>query len=190
MWTAVSPHRQLAHWKRSIREPSDAIATICVMSVARNAPCPCGSGRKHKHCCLARQPRAIDREWEPVETIDVTGTGCKWVRHRLAAGESSEPEMVEHRCDGERFAVSRDAGWQAGGDAVSLFYVLERLPPELSGWAMRQSLAAVSDEQLTPLGVDIARVVLAIGTVVELVGDPREIGHRRRRVRPLSRRAA
>ena len=22
------------------------------MKVGRNAPCPCGSGRKYKHCCL------------------------------------------------------------------------------------------------------------------------------------------
>ncbi|MCZ6516624.1 MAG: SEC-C metal-binding domain-containing protein [Gammaproteobacteria bacterium] len=24
------------------------------MKVGRNAPCPCGSGRKYKHCCLAK----------------------------------------------------------------------------------------------------------------------------------------
>ena len=28
------------------------------MSVGRNDPCPCGSGRKFKHCCLARQSDA------------------------------------------------------------------------------------------------------------------------------------
>ncbi|WP_193789164.1 SEC-C metal-binding domain-containing protein, partial [Paraburkholderia atlantica] len=22
----------------------------------RNEPCPCGSGRKHKHCCMASSP--------------------------------------------------------------------------------------------------------------------------------------
>ena len=27
-------------------------------SVSRNAPCPCGSGRKYKHCCLADEERA------------------------------------------------------------------------------------------------------------------------------------
>jgi hypothetical protein len=25
------------------------------MSIGRNAPCPCGSGRKYKHCCLGRE---------------------------------------------------------------------------------------------------------------------------------------
>jgi SEC-C motif/Antitoxin Xre/MbcA/ParS C-terminal toxin-binding domain len=28
-------------------------------SVARNAPCPCGSGRKYKRCCLADEERAV-----------------------------------------------------------------------------------------------------------------------------------
>jgi hypothetical protein len=27
-------------------------------SISRNAPCPCGSGRKYKHCCLADEQRA------------------------------------------------------------------------------------------------------------------------------------
>ncbi|MGI8632037.1 MAG: SEC-C domain-containing protein [Solirubrobacterales bacterium] len=28
------------------------------MAVSRNSACPCGSGRKHKHCCLAKHQRA------------------------------------------------------------------------------------------------------------------------------------
>jgi hypothetical protein len=28
------------------------------VTVARNSPCPCGSGRKHKRCCLAEEKRA------------------------------------------------------------------------------------------------------------------------------------
>jgi Mlc titration factor MtfA (ptsG expression regulator) len=27
------------------------------LGIGRNAPCPCGSGRKYKHCCLARSPK-------------------------------------------------------------------------------------------------------------------------------------
>ena len=27
------------------------------LGIGRNAPCPCGSGRKYKHCCLARRPK-------------------------------------------------------------------------------------------------------------------------------------
>jgi Mlc titration factor MtfA (ptsG expression regulator) len=27
------------------------------LGIGRNAPCPCGSGKKYKHCCLARNPK-------------------------------------------------------------------------------------------------------------------------------------
>jgi hypothetical protein len=27
------------------------------MKVQRNAPCPCGSGKKYKHCCLIQQSK-------------------------------------------------------------------------------------------------------------------------------------
>jgi len=30
------------------------------MRVGRNDPCPCGSGKKHKHCCAAKAQRRAD----------------------------------------------------------------------------------------------------------------------------------
>jgi hypothetical protein len=30
------------------------------MKVGRNDPCPCGSGKKHKHCCAARAQRRAE----------------------------------------------------------------------------------------------------------------------------------
>jgi SEC-C motif len=38
-------------------------------NVGRNDPCPCGSGKKFKKCCLNRasdHPAADDPPWEPV----------------------------------------------------------------------------------------------------------------------------
>ncbi len=32
------------------------------MTPARNAPCPCGSGKKYKKCCLAQDQNAADQE--------------------------------------------------------------------------------------------------------------------------------
>src|SRR6266849_3791797 len=29
------------------------------LSISRNAPCPCGSGRKYKRCCLADEEQAV-----------------------------------------------------------------------------------------------------------------------------------
>lgn len=30
--------------------------------VSRNAPCPCGSGKKHKNCCLGKPPPEVKRK--------------------------------------------------------------------------------------------------------------------------------
>lgn len=36
------------------------------MTVARNAPCPCGSGRKHKNCCATKVPWYQESRWTAV----------------------------------------------------------------------------------------------------------------------------
>ena len=32
------------------------------MATGRNAPCPCGSGKKHKHCCLGKLDPRVKRK--------------------------------------------------------------------------------------------------------------------------------
>ncbi len=32
------------------------------MRISRNAPCPCGSNKKHKKCCLDKEPEALSPE--------------------------------------------------------------------------------------------------------------------------------
>lgn len=34
------------------------------MKIQRNAPCPCGSGRKYKHCCLDKQQTRSVPVWQ------------------------------------------------------------------------------------------------------------------------------
>jgi hypothetical protein len=54
---------------------------------------------------------------------------------------------------------------------------------------VRESLEAVSDEDLTPLGIEVVGLIALASSVLELVGDPRALKPRRRvRLRP--RRAA
>ena len=36
------------------------------MSVGRNEPCPCGSGKKHKHCCAGKKERTPQSMWTTV----------------------------------------------------------------------------------------------------------------------------
>jgi len=48
------------------------------MKVGRNDPCPCGSGKKHKHCCAARAQRRA-------ETLDSLAKGLLYILAPLAA---------------------------------------------------------------------------------------------------------
>ena len=41
--------------------------------VSRNDPCPCGSGKKYKHCCLPKE--AADRQ--PLPSPTITDPHCK-----------------------------------------------------------------------------------------------------------------
>ena len=42
----------------SLRDPDDMDSSLEPVSrVSRNAPCPCGSGRKYKKCCLAKEAK-------------------------------------------------------------------------------------------------------------------------------------
>lgn len=42
-----------------------------MMTIARNAPCPCGSGKKYKKCCLGKEPR----EHPPTNPIEQASFG-------------------------------------------------------------------------------------------------------------------
>lgn len=47
--------------------------------------------------------------------------------------------------------------------------VLEAIPPQLNGWALRTALDAMSDVELTPLGMEVARVLLLGSAVNDVV---------------------
>lgn len=44
------------------------------MKISRNAPCPCGSGKKYKKCCLSKGEQ-IERSWIDDEGIHVITQG-------------------------------------------------------------------------------------------------------------------
>jgi len=48
----------LAHVERERAKATDAP----LKTIGRNAPCPCGSGKKYKHCCLRQDKAAIEGE--------------------------------------------------------------------------------------------------------------------------------
>ncbi len=41
------------------------------MKIGRNEPCPCGSGKKYKHCC-ARNPQVEKRPSTPEEQLRIS----------------------------------------------------------------------------------------------------------------------
>lgn len=49
------------HWKGQSRHTKPARAAA-LPKVGRNEPCPCGSGRKYKKCCLDRAEPGVDAE--------------------------------------------------------------------------------------------------------------------------------
>lgn len=162
--------------------------------VSRNAPCPCGSGKKYKLCCLPTEAGGVGAKatLREIETIDATGRGCDWrVLERVGPEGTATGELAEHLCNGERFEVQAPGGWLRNGKPIPLLLALEVLPPQLYEWAIQQSLGGVSDEEMTPFGVEIARVLLLAGAVVELVGDLRAPKRGRlRRIMPHRRQQA
>jgi hypothetical protein len=162
---------------------------------SRNSACPCGSGLKYKRCCLPARPdpaRATQpTELRALETLDATYGGCHWTIYaRTESTGSVLSELVEHACDGERFEVDRQRGWLRNGKPVSMFLVLDAIPPQLNGWALRTALEAMSDVELTPLGMEVARVFLLGGAVNEVVREHAPAKLARIRAMSPSRRAA
>jgi hypothetical protein len=121
----------------------------------------------------------------PLETL-ATGSDCRWtVFARTLPSGSVVGELVEHGCDGERFEVDRQRGWLRNGKPISMFSLLDSLPPQLNSWALRTALDAMSDEELTPLGMEVARVFLLGSAVNEVVRDhgPAKLARIRRMTR-------
>ena len=57
MQTLYTRH-YLARAQTRLQSPSADSLSAGSPKIGRNEPCPCGSGRKYKHCCLGSQPAA------------------------------------------------------------------------------------------------------------------------------------
>ncbi len=42
------------HYVEQTKSRMESLSTVPLRKVGRNEPCPCGSGRKYKHCCLIK----------------------------------------------------------------------------------------------------------------------------------------
>ncbi len=81
--------------------------------IGRNEPCPCGSGRKYKHCCGRA---ATTREPEEKGHAGAVERALDWLasRHRNAAGVAIEAMLLEDLTDQERATLETqdDETWQ------------------------------------------------------------------------------
>lgn len=115
----------------------------------RNAPCPCGSGRKHKHCCLDR--------------LGHRGDGCP-----VCASTSVLPVVYQDECltvrDGTGTVGAAGAERLAGASRVYKTTLLKDL-------AGRGVVASMVESALAGPDPDEARAALA-----ELAADYEAVG--------------
>ncbi len=79
----------------------EAMNTPRRRKLGRNEPCPCGSGRKYKRCCLGREvshvpddsPIRADWDGEEILDISVATTGVAQVSERIV--HRNRPRLVE-----------------------------------------------------------------------------------------------
>ncbi|HJS73853.1 MAG TPA: SEC-C metal-binding domain-containing protein, partial [Vicinamibacteria bacterium] len=64
----------------------------------RNDPCPCGSGKKYKKCCLDRDRGAETPVFPELEDVRPAEKALLWI-HQNFPGEM-EAAVVEQYCDG------------------------------------------------------------------------------------------
>lgn len=142
------------------------------MRVGRNDPCPCGSGRKYKHCCLRKNEErargglgsatasAGRGSFDPEEMLmDQAGVSSREELHRLMREFEVHCESLPDDVPAPTFMQFLDRGNAATGIHQHLaddvlgreFESAEELEDYLSTFTARESFAALQDfEGLSP----------------------------------------
>lgn len=112
--------------------------------IARNAPCPCGSGRKYKKCCLEKHEMAIRN---PARSLDELDGLSNRANDLIREGRWAEAEEVCRQLE-ERYPEQVDAEERRGQLHETKGDYLEALL-----WARRtlykaRASAALYDEEL------------------------------------------
>jgi SEC-C motif-containing protein len=61
-----------------VSEPAGRVPPMQLVEIGRNEPCPCGSGRKYKKCCLAARDAAIAADPVLVAAVDQAIENDDW----------------------------------------------------------------------------------------------------------------
>jgi len=76
----------------------------------RNDPCPCGSGRKYKYCCLHHPPSQADGpiSWPPPDEIEDDGPAARMMEEFIAErGDKNFDSMEQLQAEFKAF-MDRD----------------------------------------------------------------------------------
>lgn len=106
------------------------------MSPGRNDPCPCGSGRKFKHCCGAlgatqEASAAAANAASPQQTVDLTSLAALMRQSRFAEAERQAELLLERSPeDGTLWKILGVVRAHAGRDALPALRTAARLRPD------------------------------------------------------------
>lgn len=110
--------------------------------VSRNAPCPCGSGKKYKHCCVGKTRHAAGapaskRVLVVVSLLVVAGLGAfAWMQNRAKPATASTP------------APTTTASPSSAGDfQLPFFGQPAASPPPVTDGLVDVDMGALSAEQ-------------------------------------------
>jgi hypothetical protein len=97
------------------------------MSVSRNSPCPCGSGKKYKKCCMAQDEKAA---------AEARHRNAKAQEQRLTTEAAENDEFIRYATDLENLSNRANDLIQAARWAeaeVCCRELLDRFPNEIDG---------------------------------------------------------
>ena len=154
----------------------------------RNDPCPCGSGKKYKHCCLEARD-GVERRWRSIreaegrvvpqilefalDRLGKAGFGAAW--KYFCAGTLPVEQAADDPDFEQLFLIWFLFDWQKPGAALKL---------STRKWPAKPIAASFLDERglaLSPLDEQVLRAALAAPlsfSVVESVAPGRSIGLR------------
>jgi hypothetical protein len=103
--------------------------------IGRNDPCPCGSGKKYKRCCLEKDETA-ERKFAAAASVPQRqiGTVAAEIAERLAAGAYEVDETEDELATASNVAVDLVHAGRLDEAEEAAHDLLERFPGVHDGW--------------------------------------------------------
>ena len=76
--------------------------------VGRNEPCPCGSGKKYKKCCLNKPQESVDMQAASPKRIELSGSEEQEIRSLLNQGKRVEAMQQVMKSTGAGLKAAKD----------------------------------------------------------------------------------